>query len=324
MPRQPVLFAYRPYGLGDLLVVVPALRALADSFPDHHRVLVTPAVWAPLAELTGAVDEVVDTQRHTITCTPFTRPPIEEAAVVVNLQGRGPGSHRMLLSGFPAARHIAFGNAEAGVAGPAWRPGEHEMAKWCRMLSESGIPADPSRFRLPAPDREPPERAVGAVLVAPGAAYGARRWPLERWVEVTRWLRRNGHRPVITGHGADEVAQAREIARQAGVDDGAVLAGATGDVLDLAAVVAAAVAVVAPDSGPAHLATALGTPSVLLFGPSAPAVWGPPARESRHRVLWHGVTGDAFADEVDPGLARITVDEVLTELDGVLAGSPAR
>lgn len=323
MGREPVLLVYRPYGLGDLLVVVPALRALAACFPDHHRVLVTPAVWAPLAELTGAVDEVVDTRRHTTTCTPFTLPPVEDPAVVVNLQGRGPGSHRM-LSGFSGARQIAFGNAEAGVTGPVWRPGEHEMAKWCRMLSESGIPADPSRFRIPVPHRRPPARAVGAVLVAPGAAYGARRWPLARWVEVTRWLHRNGHRPVLTGHGADEVAQAREIARQAGVDDGAVLAGRTGDVLDLVAAVAAVTAVVAPDSGPAHLATALGVPSVLLFGPSAPSVWGPPAQESRHRVLWHGTTGDAFADEVDPGLARITVDEVLTELDGVLAGSPAR
>ncbi|WP_274383914.1 hypothetical protein [Saccharothrix deserti] len=41
-------------------------------------------------------------------------------------------------------------------------------------------------------------------------------------------------------------------------------------------------------------------------------------------MLWHGATGDAFANEVDPGLARITVDEVLAEPDGVLAGSPAR
>lgn len=323
MARKPVLLVYRPYGLGDLLVVVPALRALADSFPDHHRVLVTPAVWTPLAKLTGAVDEVVDTRRHTTTSTPFILPPVENPAVVVNFQGRGPGSHRM-LQGFASARQIAFGNAEAGVAGPVWRSGEHEMAKWCRMLSESGIPADPSRFRLPAPDRQPPARAVGAVLVTPGAAYGARRWPLERWVEVTRWLHRNGHRPVLTGHGAHEVAQAREIARQSGVDDAAVLAGTTGDVLDLVAAVAAAAAVVAPDSGPAHLATALGVPSVLLFGPSAPSVWGPPASESRHRVLWHGTTGDAFADDVDPGLARITADEVLAELDAVLAGSTAR
>ena len=56
----------------------------------------------------------------------------------------------------------------------------------------------------------------------------------------------------------------------------------------------------------AHLATAYGTPSVLLFGPTAPSRWGPPA-DGPHEVLWCGDgTGDPWGDEPDPALLRIT------------------
>jgi ADP-heptose:LPS heptosyltransferase len=68
--------------------------------------------------------------------------------------------------------------------------------------------------------------------------------------------------------------------------------------------------VLAGDTGVGHLATALGRPSVLLFGPTSPSRWGPPP-DGRHVVLWKGSTGDPHADEPDPGLLRITVDEVL-------------
>jgi hypothetical protein len=59
----------------------------------------------------------------------------------------------------------------------------------------------------------------------------------------------------------------------------------------------------------------------VLFGPVAPALWGPPARTGRgggalHVVLWHGDgTGDPWGTELDPALARITVEEVLGALD---------
>jgi ADP-heptose:LPS heptosyltransferase len=86
-------------------------------------------------------------------------------------------------------------------------------------------------------------------------------------------------------------------------------------------VVAAARVVVSGDTGVAHLATAYRRPSVVLFGPVSPALWGPPPRP-QHVVLWHGVvhgrTGDPWGTSLDPDLAQISVDEVIEALDNLL------
>ena len=99
----------------------------------------------------------------------------------------------------------------------------------------------------------------------------------------------------------------------AGAADWTVAAGHT-PLPELAALVAAAGRVVCGDTGVAHLATALGTPSVLLFGPTPPAWWGPLIERDRHRVLWHGLSVVPRRPGwrgPHPALAAITVDEVL-------------
>jgi ADP-heptose:LPS heptosyltransferase len=82
--------------------------------------------------------------------------------------------------------------------------------------------------------------------------------------------------------------------------------------------VATARLVICGDTGVAHVATAYRTPSVLLFGPVSPHLWGP--LHGPHQVLWHGGTGDTFAEEPDPGLLKITTEEVLDAAGGVLCG----
>jgi ADP-heptose:LPS heptosyltransferase len=120
-----------------------------------------------------------------------------------------------------------------------------------------------------------------------------------------------GRRVVVTGR-PDEVALANAVAGEVLAPE-AVLAGRT-DVLDLAALVAAAGRVVCGDTGVAHLATALGRPSVVLFGPVPPGEWGPPPRP-RHVALWAGRRGDPHAAAPDPGLLALGVDDVLAALE---------
>jgi ADP-heptose:LPS heptosyltransferase len=301
---RPVVLILRALGLGDLLTAVPALRALRDALPDHRNVLAAPAYLAPLGLHTGAVDDVV-------AAAPLAPLDLEvRPDIAVNLHGRGPESHRILMATRPQ-RLIAFAHPDLpGTDGaPRWRPHEHEIARWCRMLEESGIPADSSRVDLAPPPRSIPARAMGATIVHPGAGSQARRWPAERWAEVARAEASSGLQVLITG-AAHERALALQVARLAGMDEGVVLAGHT-DVMDLAAVVATAGRVLCADTGIAHLATAFGTPSVVLFGPTSPDEWGPRPARDRHRVLWAGKTGDPHAASVDDGLLRLRVSDVI-------------
>ena len=309
---RPSLLVYRALGLGDLLTAVPALRALRDAFPGHRLVLACPAVLEPLAKLSGAVDRVLDTP-------PLATPALVGADLAVNLHGRGPESHRAILASQPR-RLIAFTARDVPWWGPEWRPGEHETARWCRLLADSGIAADPSRLDLPAPAGHGDGCAVpGASVVHPGAASPSRRWPADRWAAVARAELEAGRRVVVTG-SAPERPLAERVARGAGLGARDVLAGRTG-LMELAAVVASAGRVLCGDTGVGHLATAFGVPSVLLFGPTPPGEWGPPPDRTQHVVLHRGARGDPHTETPDPGLLAISVEEVLAV---TRAGFPPR
>ncbi len=298
--------ALRALGLGDLLTAVPALRALRQAFPLAARAVAAPAPLAPLVRLVGW---------ELIPVGPLEPlpPQAARADLLVNLHGRGPQSHRVALAARPR-RLIAFANAEVpeSAEGPAFRDDEHEVRRWCRLLVESGIPADPGALHLPTP-RLPDELATarGATVIHPGAASEARRWPAGRFAEVARAEAAAGRAVVLTG-GPHERPLAAEVARLAGLGSNVALAGRT-SLVELAAVVGAAARVVCGDTGVAHLATALGRPSVLLFGPTSPDAWGPPPHD-RHRVLWAGRTGDPHAHAPHDGLLDIEADDVLGAL----------
>ena len=318
----PAVVVLRALGLGDLLTAIPALRALADAFPRHPRLLATPAVLAPLARASGAVDEVVPADGLGEPLDPR----LHGAGLAVNLHGRGPESSELLAATEPR-RLVAFAHpaVPASSQGPRWRPDEHEVARWCRLLEESGIAADPTRLDLELPPGPVPPGAQGATLVHPGAASPSRRWPPERFAAVARSELAQGRRVLVTG-GPDEVALAGEVAERAGLPASAVHAG-QGGVLTIARLVAAADRVVCGDTGIAHLATALRTPSVVLFGPVSPALWGPPPDRPWHRALWAGTSGDPHGRLPDPGLLAIDVDQVteaLADLPAAAAPRPAR
>lgn len=299
----------RPLGLGDLLTGVPAIRAIRAAVPGHRLVLATTAALQPLAALIDAVDEVLPARE--LEPLDWTGPPPE---LGVDLHGKGPASHVVVADLHPG-RLLTFDSP--GYPGPPWYPDEHEVRRWCRLVSEGlGGPADPDALDLAAPAGPPV--VAGASVIHPGAAFPGRRWPPERFAAVARHLAAAGHDVRITG-GPGETELARAVATGAGLPAEAVLAGRT-SVVDLAAVVAAARVVVSGDTGVAHLATAYRRPSVVLFGPVSPALWGPPLRAGKqgplHVVLWHGDgTGDPWGTELDPALEKITVDEVVGALD---------
>lgn len=292
----------RALGLGDFLTAVPAYRAIVRAFPRARRRLAAPAVFAHLADLVGGI-EVVATEP----LAPLD-PALHGADLAVNLHGSGPQSHRVLLDAAPR-RLLAYRNDDIpqSAGGPTFDAGEHEVRRWCRLLEHDGIGADPDDLELRVPAIAVPRRLRRATIVHVGAGAAARRWPIERWSAVVRDLLATRERVVITA-GAGESRDAHAIAAQAGLAVTHVLAGRT-SLRELAALVASAARVISTDTGVAHLATAYGTPSVTLFGPTSPATWGPP-RRPYHRVLWAGRTGDPNAQRPDPGLLQLTPHDV--------------
>lgn len=305
-PGRPVLLALRALNLGDLLVAVPALRALRRHWPEHELLLATNPAHAPVVDLMGAVDRLVPHRG-------LHPPAVLHPDIAVDLHGVLPDSVRALQAVGPQ-RLVAFAT-EGHPDGPQPDPGEHEVQRWCRLVAWAGAQPEPDDLLLPAPDV--PTTHPGATLVHPGAAWGSKRWPADRFATVARELVAAGHDVVVTGSPAE-----RELTEQvrvaAGLPWDADLGGRT-SVESLLALVARARLVVTGDTGVAHLATAFARPSVVLFGPASPRLWGPP-RRPYHRALWHGDgEREVLVDEPDPVLLAIDVSEVLSAVDEVVA-----
>jgi ADP-heptose:LPS heptosyltransferase len=308
----------RALGLGDLLTALPALRALKRRFDDHLHLLAAPHSLWPIALASGAVDALVPTiglrDGHA---------PARGIDVAVNLHGRGPQSHRWLLACEPTTM-VAFQHADIPTSvpdGPAWRYDEHEVERWCRLLRAYDIPADARELDLePLPGPCPPA-VSGATVLHPGAAAAARRWPSRRWAALARSEHGEGHAVVITA-GPGECVLAQAIAEASGVP--ATVVDSSRDVGVLARTVAAAERLVCGDTGVAHLATAVRTPSVVLYGPTPPAHWGPPANRPWHAALWAGRTGDPHARTTDRGLLDVSVADVVLALRGLPTRRAAR
>lgn len=309
------ILVLRALGLGDLLVAVPALRGLRRRYPDHHLTLAAPVALEGLALRTGAVDHVLPTPGP----GPITWRAPRAPDLAVNLHGRGPQSHQALDATHPSQR---IGLRAPGWAGPDWDDiagtHQHERERWCAVVEAFGVPADPVDVTLAGP----PRARCGPVVVHPGAAYGAKRWPADRFAAVAAELERRGHRVVITGSTA-ELLLAQRVATTAGLPRGRVLAGRT-DLLRLADLVAGAALVVCGDTGLAHVATAFGTPSVVLFGPEPPDRWGPPDTGA-HVVLTEPAhrRGDPFADDPDPALLGVDVAAVTRAATALLTRATA-
>jgi ADP-heptose:LPS heptosyltransferase len=295
------ILVLRALGLGDLLTGIPALRGLRRAYPDAHITLATPERFSELAMLSGAVDDV-DPTPGLGALQARGEPP----ALAVNLHGSGPESITDLVRRQPRALLTHRHSAYPGLPGPPWRADLHEVDRWCRLLEWAGIPCDPEDLGIPRPQGFP-DRS-GVVVIHPGAAYPARRWPPERFAAVAAALRDAGHEVVVTGD-RNEIDLARCVADAAGLPQSAVLAG-TLDLLELVALISDCRLLICGDTGVGHIATATGAPSVLLFGPTPPNRWGPRG-SGPHVAMWAGDKGDPHADRPHSGLLLITVPRVL-------------
>lgn len=296
---RPELLVLRALKLGDLLVAVPALHALRRAYPGHRLRYAAQGWLSEALDLVGGF-ELLPT--HGLDVPLAVEPGTVDIAV--NLHGSGPESQGR-IDAIRAQRTIGHGNGHRD--GPRWHPELHERERWVRLLEWHGIDADPLDFRLRSPHLASPVPAATVLHV--GAAYGSRLWPADRFAVVASRLAAGGHNIVFTGSSAER-ERALEVCTRAGLPVTAVLAGNL-TLGEFAATIAAARLVVSADTGAAHLASAYGTPSVVIFGPAPPEIWGPPP--GPHIVLTRADLrhGDTFAADPDPALLGVSVPDVL-------------
>lgn len=270
--------------LGDLVLTQPLIAELARAF---HPVKVDVLVRAPFADLTRGfpdVGEVIpfDKRGADRGLGGFFRQRKRLATARYELAVSPHGSFRtgMLLAAARIPRRIGFANAKAAtfmtVRVPRPKGPYPEILRTLLIAAGAGPGADDPVLVVKdaaraSADAKLAERgiAAGAAIVGlnPGSVWGTKRWMPEGWGALCVEIAARGLRPVIVG-GKDDVTIAE-----------AVLASAKGTAVDLsgktslpelAAVAARAAVFVSGDSGPMHIAAAVGTPVVAIFGPTTP------------------------------------------------------
>lgn len=333
---RPTLLVIRPTGLGDLVMSLPALRALRRAHPDAELVTTCPAPLVPLARLAGVADrfvtevapgsggDVLDPSRHretnaAILDNVFAEPRRGDSETVAILKMPEDELSRRVLDREPG-RVVLFRHPDVpGTAGATpYVEDDHILDRWERLLVPAGMPPDRADLYLALPPTDgelPPQAARDAAdpraptLLHLGAGSPSRRWPGRRWARVAAGLAADGHRVVFSGSPGERELVAG-VAEVAGLDTSSNLAGTT-DPVGLARLVRSARLVLSTDTGVPHLAAVYRRPSVTIFGPTPPGNWGPPAGSRGHRVLWSGRTGVMYGPETDPGLLDITAGQVL-------------
>ena len=341
---RPTLLVIRPTGLGDLVMSLPALRALRRAHPDAELVTTCPAPLVPLARLAGVADRFVtevapqvatgtppgaggkllDPSRHretnaAILDNVFAEPHRGDSETVAVLKMPEDELSRRVLDRGPG-RVVLFRHPDVpGTAGATpYVEDDHILDRWERLLTPAGMPPDRADLYLALPPTDgerggrlghPDGDRRAPTLLHLGAGSPSRRWPAQRWAQVASGLAADGHRVVFSGSPGERDLVAG-VADAAGLDESSNLAGTT-DPVGLARLVRSARLVLSTDTGVPHLAAVYRRPSVTIFGPTPPGNWGPPAGSTGHRVLWSGRTGIMYGPETDPGLLDITAAQVL-------------
>jgi lipopolysaccharide heptosyltransferase I len=317
LPRK--LLIVRLSALGDVVHVLPALDALRRGLPEAHIAWLVEERAASLLEGHPQLDRVhVLPRGRAVAALLRERRPIAAAAALsgffgalrrerfdaaIDFHGNLRSGLATLLSG--ARRRIGFARGFCKEGSHVFTnehvrpPGRriHKVEKNLALVRALGLGTEAARARLaipPAARRRADELLGGLgrgalVGLHPGVSkFGAfKQWPPARYAAVARALAERGLARALVTWGPGERELAAEVVALA--PGAALLAPETGSILELAALYERCAAVLGCDTGPVHLAAALGVPVVGLYGPKDPRVYAPWGGAGPADTIWKEV-----------------------------------
>jgi len=299
--------------LGDVLMTTPALRALKAAGTGRELTLLASPAGAPAARHVPDIDHVLVYEAPWVK---YPHPP-EPAAFETLLSTLRAGRYDAAViftvysqSALPAAMlcwqagiplRLAYSRENPYHLLSDWEPERepepllrHEVVRQLELVASVGARTGDTRmaFRLHAEDDARALRILhaagvdaerGWIVVYPGASAASRRYPIAQYAAALRRFAHVRHRPVLVTGSAAERTLIEELVAQL---PGAVGLAGTLSIGELACVLARAALLVANNTGPTHIAAALGTPTVVLYALTNPqhTPWQVP-----HRVLTHDV-----------------------------------
>ncbi len=354
-PRPQRVLGIKFYGLGNIVMILPTLRALHTAFPDVEVDFLTLSHNAPLLAQSGLVRHVLTVDTDGI--GRFARSlaalvaPLRRNRYDTVLDFEQFAKISGLLTHLTGARECVGLNTEGQRRGwlyttrVAYTDNDHTVDIFLRMVAPFGVRAGaaaPWQLPLASADRERVRALVGhpvprrgralvVVHVGNGASYSTldlKRWDVSRFAAVADALiERHNATAVFTGQGPEEralIAEALSCMRQPAVD-----ACDRHCVGALAALVAEATFVLANDTLLVHLAGAVGTPVVALYGPTSPRSYGP--RGPRDLVFYRQLYCSPCLSNYNLKLSRCTnnvclktigVDEVVASIEARYFAAP--
>ncbi len=290
MPDYRHILLIKPSSLGDIVHAMPTCAAIRRAYPKARLTWLVKRQWAGLVERIDGVDRVWPVESTLQGWLSQVSPlRAEQFDLVVDLQGLFRSAAIGRLTG--SALLVGFANGREGSPWfyskrvPVLQTEMHAVDRYLLVAKalgavDSGTPE--FRFRIPQSDHDEVDRLLSRSGVTSGMSWVAMnvsaRWPTKRWpaasfAEVADQLQQEGCGAVVMIGGPDEradVSAVRGKMQTPAID----LAGATTVDL-LPALLSKASLLITNDSGPMHIAAAVGTPVVALFGPTSEVRTGP-------------------------------------------------
>ncbi|MGA9543915.1 MAG: lipopolysaccharide heptosyltransferase I [Candidatus Sulfotelmatobacter sp.] len=349
------LLIVRLSAMGDVIHTLPAVHALRRAFPRAYIGWLIDERWAellcapgsprrgPRSALRPLVDEVHTVNLKAWGKAPFSISTLQRAATVwndvrdarydavVDLQGAIRSAVLARLSG---ARAV-YGAAEPRESPASLWYTRKVVARGRHVIEQNLSVAEAlvgSEIKRPAEDIScdlPRDGQVEArieqalaqdhvrdfAILNPGAGWGAKRWPAERYGEVARRLAEAGICPLVNYGPGEE-----DLFRSVLTASGGCARPMKGSVTELIALTRRARIFIGGDTGPLHLAAALRVPVVAIFGPTDPARNGPYGTRSVALRSAGSVTSHTRRAAPDEGLLAIGSDEVVAAANRLLGG----